>query len=284
MISLGASVLRPNRAEAILGIDAAWTEKQPSGVALVVCDTNRWSVSAVAPSYHAFVELSHGTSVQWDTRHKGSFPDPTLLIESVDRLLPGVRLSVVAVDMPMATVPIRGRRNADNEVSRNYWKQKCGTHSPNKDRPGKVGTALANGFIHHGFRLDTIAGLAGSFAKSLIEVYPHPALVALTGAEERLRYKLSKACKYWPNLSSVLRREWVMAELNRIETRLKIEFDGLTLPPLQPDSPTFVIKAREDSLDALVSAWVGMQYRRGLASAFGDETAAIWIPVIPQRP
>jgi predicted RNase H-like nuclease len=180
--------------------------------------------------------------------------------------------------MPMATVPIRGRRKADDEVSRNFWKQKCGTHSPSESRPGKIGAALANGFLLHGFRLATIPGHVGSFAKSLIEVYPHPALVVLTAAEVRLRYKLSKASKHWPDLSSVLRRERVIAELSRIEARLRVEFDGIALPPIQPDSPSFAIKAREDVLDALVSAWVGTQYRAGLANPFGDETAAIWIP------
>ena len=278
MIPPNSSAKRSYHAEAILGIDAAWTEQQPSGVALIVSDNAKWSVSALAPSYQAFVELSLGIPVRSGPRHRGSFPDPTLLIEAVDRLLPGVPLMVVAVDMPMATVPIRGRRKADDEVSRNYWKQKCGTHSPKESRPGKIGTALADGFIHHGFHLATTTEYVGSFAKSLIEVYPHPAFVALTGASERLRYKLSKASKHWPNLSSVLRRERVIAELNRIETRLKVEFDGITLRPLLPDSPTFVIKAREDTLDALVSAWVGMHYRTGLASPFGDETAAIWIP------
>jgi hypothetical protein len=31
-------------------------------------------------------------------------------------------------------------------------------------------------------------------------------------------------------------------------------------------------------IDALVCAWVGMKYLAGEAVAYGDETAAIWVP------
>jgi hypothetical protein len=35
---------------------------------------------------------------------------------------------------------------------------------------------------------------------ALIEVYPHPALVELAGAVERLPYKAAKVSAYWPKL------------------------------------------------------------------------------------
>jgi predicted RNase H-like nuclease len=266
------------RQEAILGIDAAWTEKQPSGVALIAKQNGRWTVCAVAPSYAAFIALSRGTPVDWNARHIGSAPDPTHLIEANNLLLPGFRLNVVAVDMPMATVPIRGRREADNAISRAFWKQHCGVHSPSEDRPGRIGSSLVDGFTRQGSRLSCAGMLCSSSDSHLIEVYPHPALVALTGASERLKYKVSKARKFWPDFSPEQRRERVISEFERIEARLLEKIDGIALPPVPPNSPTHVLKAREDALDALVCAWVGMQYRAGLATAFGDETAAIWIP------
>jgi predicted RNase H-like nuclease len=267
-----------NRVEAILGIDAAWTDKQPSGVALVASSNGRSRAVAVAPSYEAFVRLSHGTPVNWAARHTGSVPNPADLIEAVARFSPGGQLSVVAVDMPMATVPIRARREADNAVSRTFWKQNCSVHSPNESRPGKIGTSLVDGFAHHGFRLSCVAAVYDPSVKQVIEVYPHPALVALTGASERLMYKVSKAAKFWPSLTHAQRRERVVAEFGRIEARLSEEIDGIELLPILPNAPTRELKAREDVLDALVCAWVGMQYRAGLATPYGDETAAIWIP------
>jgi predicted RNase H-like nuclease len=38
-------------------------------------------------------------------------------------------------------------------------------------------------------------------------------------------------------------------------------------------------KRYEDALDALVCAWVGMEYLAGRAVPYGDDQAAIWIPV-----
>ena len=51
--------------QAILGIDAAWTEHEPSGVALIQGDRESWSVVCVAPSYDAFVASSQGVPVDW---------------------------------------------------------------------------------------------------------------------------------------------------------------------------------------------------------------------------
>lgn len=38
------------------------------------------------------------------------------------------------------------------------------------------------------------------------------------------------------------------------------------------------LKPLEDSLDALVCAWVAMEHLRGRTCALGDSTAAIWCP------
>jgi hypothetical protein len=68
--------------EAILGIDAAWTNQQPSGVALMVGTNGRWRSVAVAPSYEAFLDLCGRTQVNWDARHMGSVPDPAALVQT----------------------------------------------------------------------------------------------------------------------------------------------------------------------------------------------------------
>ncbi|MCA1792296.1 MAG: hypothetical protein ABR534_04885 [Desulfotignum sp.] len=39
----------------ILGIDAAWTKTEPSGIALVELTQEDWQSIAVAPSYNAFI-------------------------------------------------------------------------------------------------------------------------------------------------------------------------------------------------------------------------------------
>ena len=40
----------------------------------------------------------------------------------------------------------------------------------------------------------------------LIEVYPHPALLALMNAPERLEYKVAKTLTYWPEAPASMRK------------------------------------------------------------------------------
>ena len=44
----------------VLGIDAAWTAHNPSGVALVQRAEQGWRCLALAPSYDAFLALAAG--------------------------------------------------------------------------------------------------------------------------------------------------------------------------------------------------------------------------------
>ena len=53
---------------------------------------------------------------------------------------------------------------------------------------------------------------------------------------------------------------------------------GLVLPSAEDLSSFSHLKRYEDTIDALICAWVGMKYLDGKAHAYGDETAAIWVP------
>jgi hypothetical protein len=57
----------------ILGIDAAWTEKEPSGMALLESSQVGWRCVAVTPSYGSFLALAEGTPVDWDAKTKGAY-------------------------------------------------------------------------------------------------------------------------------------------------------------------------------------------------------------------
>src|SRR2546427_180854 len=132
--------------DAILGIDAAWTRDQPSGVALAQRTALGWQCIAVAPSYDTFIALSHGTPVDWNAPSiPGSAPPVAKLLEATARLT-RAHLCVVAIDMPVATVPITGRRAVDNMISKTFGKRGCSTHSPGIDRPGNLGAALSREF------------------------------------------------------------------------------------------------------------------------------------------
>ncbi len=49
--------------------------------------------------------------------------------------------------------------------------------------------------------------------------------------------------------------------------------------PVSVESLSFnSLKRYEDALDALVSAWVGIQHIEKRSHAYGDQLAAIWVP------
>ena len=263
----------------VLGIDAAWTKSEPSGVALVIEHDAGWICKAVAPSYDAFIALAEGTvAANWaEKSYPGSVPDVPRLLEAAKRLA-GVPVNLVAVDMPIALSPFSGRRLADDEVSRAFGRRKCSTHSPSADRPGQLGEELRKELAAVDYRLKTSSML--SPLRSLIEVYPHPALLSLLEREERVRYKVSKSRKYWRVESVPTRIRNLLSEFTAIYTALTQKLGSLPfiLPNSQDIKHLSSLKRYEDALDALVCAWVGIEHLHGRTTPLGDETSAIWCP------
>jgi predicted RNase H-like nuclease len=217
--------------------------------------------------------------VDWNAaKMPGSGPSVKRLLEATSRLT-DAHVSVVAIDMPVATIPITGRRVADNDISKTYGSRKCSTHSPSIGRPGDMGAALSRDFQSIGYQIATTSDPPGSLNR-LVEVFPHTALLSLLGRQERVRYKVSKASKYWPNLPTSQRRHLILQELCAIRTGLQAEFGlfDLPLPAVGTITTQRMLKRFEDALDALICAWVGTRYAEKNAVAFGDSTAAIWCP------
>lgn len=267
---------------AILGIDAAWTTAEPSGVALIAEQGNGWLCVGLAPSYDAFIALANGAPVDWTTPVlPGSAPDPQALLVASQILLTGETVQVVAVDMPLALTPIVGRRPADDQVARAFGASGCSPHSPSSTRPGMVGLRLQEHFAAHGFPLVAATTEVGSYPV-LIEVYPHPALLVLLNESYRIPYKVGRSMRYWPAESLATRREELLNQFRRIHTALVAEIVDIDL--ILPDPSTVLtlagLKRYEDALDALVCAWVGAKYLAKEAVAHGDSAAAIWIPTL----
>ncbi|RDL48403.1 hypothetical protein BLJAPNOD_04678 [Ensifer sp. M14] len=257
----------------VLGIDAAWTEREPSGVALIADDGSGWQLVEVAASYSAFLQRDlSGVPI---LRHRGSMPDATAIIEVASGKV-GTPVDLVAIDMPLSMTPITGRRASDNMISSLYGARHASTHTPSVTRPGKLSDELRIGFNDIGYPL-AVEHPAG---RVLIEVYPHPALIELADAERRLPYKASKISKYWPEVAPGARLEKLIEVWSQIVDLLDARIRGvaaaLTLPSVT--ARRYEMKAFEDSLDAVVCAWVGACVMDGTASAYGDEESAIWVP------
>ncbi len=270
----------------ILAIDAAWTNDQPSGVALVTAnDDGIWTCRNVAPSYDSFIRLAQGCPVNWmEPSFRGGIPDPKRLLNAASLLLAGDPIDLVTVDMPLATVPIDGRREADTQISRNFGGAGCATHSPNSERPGKVSETLRDGFLEMGFPLSTL-DTPSDTRTCLVEVYPHPAILRLLNLKYRLPYKVSKSAKYWPKTDSEFRIVQLLRQFGLILAGLTNYIEDIPIKLPQPNECVSLsyLKRYEDAIDALVCAWVGICFLENNIVAFGDVTAAIWVPPRPDE-
>lgn len=172
---------------AILGIDAAWTQREPTGVALIHGEGSTWSIASVAPSYESFVACGQGVPVDWRAaKFGGNWPKLPEVINAA-RQITTADLCVVAVDMPIATVPFESRRAADSAISRAFGGRGCSAHSPNATRPGALGAGLMGQLNADDFPLATTSHRSGD-PPCTIEVYPHPALLALLSRDYRVPY------------------------------------------------------------------------------------------------
>jgi predicted RNase H-like nuclease len=119
------------------------------------------------------------------------------------RLLGDTGPDIVTVDIPISTVTITGRRQADDLVSKEFGGRGCGTHSPSASRPGPIGRTLSTGSA---LGLPVAVTTTGAVAPALVEVYPHPALLVLVNSAYRVPYKISRARGYWSTLTPAERR------------------------------------------------------------------------------
>ncbi len=262
----------------VLGIDAAWTAGEPSGVALVQRQASRWRCIAVAPSYAAFTALAEGHAWDWTRPATGSAPDIPGLLQAATTLA-GEAVTLVTIDMPVSTSPIRQRRAADQAVSRSFGARWCSAHSPGPTRPGALGAELSRRFTELGYPVATEATPVGTTHR-LVEVYPHPALLTLLSRERRVPYKVGKASTYWRGASIPERIGRLLDEFANIQRGLEPHIDAMAIRlPCADDVKTLsALKPVEDALDALVCCWVGGAYLAGTAYPLGDETAAVWCP------
>ena len=269
----------PVAGELVLGIDAAWTAHQPSGIALVRRQGESWRCVALAPSYTSFIALATGIPVDWSARAQGSQPQMPALLRAAEQLGAG-RVDLIAFDMPLSTQPIGHRRQADRAISRIFGNRGCAVHSPTAQRPGAIADGIRHDLEDCGYGLQTVAAQPGP--GGLIEVYPHVALLALLESKYRVPYKVSRSLQYWrkEQLSVNERIGRLLAEFGRIRDGLaqQIQHINLPLPQSTEVQSLSALKPLEDCLDALVCAWVAIEHLQGRTRGLGDASAAIWCP------
>src|SRR6195952_445072 len=144
-----------------VGVDLAWGERSPTGLAVLDADGH-------------LVHLSAQTT------------DDTI----VAALAPYVESRcLVAIDAPLVVANPTGNRPCEADLNRDFARFDAGAHPSNTEKPELAGTP-------RGARLASTLGLdidPGSRSRRrAIEVYPHPATVALFRLGRTLKYKDKK--------------------------------------------------------------------------------------------
>ena len=173
-------------------------------------------------------------------------------------------ISIIAADLPLSRLPITGRRACDDAISRGFGRQLCSSHTPSAIRPGPISDDYRNTLGNLGFPLVT-AGSAAP-AQQLIEVYPHPAILTLLGAHNRLQYKVSRTLRYWPQLRCLTRPDGGYSSVPDDPPKRSANSHrerSCAIPNPNPPGTIAGLKGVEDALDALVCAWVGSQHLVG---------------------
>lgn len=231
----------------ILGLDLAWGDRNPDGVALLEVDDTS-------------ARLVDSRRVQGDEA----------LLGWIGQSAPRSEPALLLIDAPVVCPNATGSRPVDRESHRVFGRQHAGCHPSNQrlcGRPLRLVTRLKALGIGIGWE-------TGDPGRQMVEVYPHAALVRFFGLDQILKYKRGPVAS---------RRQ----EFRRLQTLIAehrpVLFPGLESGSLLEELLVLPwTKDAEDRLDAVVCGLIGLHHvsHHGRGSeVLGDlETGFILVP------
>ena len=218
-------------------------------------------------------------SIRWTPT--GRRPDPDRLLAVCRQLRDGEQVSLIeTMHLPLSRKPITGRRAADNAVSRAFGNQGCAVHSPSAQRPGPLADEVRARAAALGFPLATASTPEGPVQRSSRSTRTRRSSTSCTAITASPTRSPRRTTSYWPDATLRAR----VARLHEQHSRIRSALNAYVIDvSRQLPTPAHIgslasLKAHEDALDALVCGWVGIRYVQGECRAYGDESAAIWIP------
>jgi len=225
-----------------IGIDLAWSGKNPTGLAALDTDPTGQVATLLEPPTQTI--LTDAPIVAFVEQAAGD--DPTV---------------IVAIDAPLAVPNFTGRRPAEARLSAAFQRFHAGAHPANRQRLGSYnggevrGEVIVQALEGMGIRHSPVIAPRQP-TRQVIEVYPHPAMIVLFNLDRVLKYKR--------------RREGRREEFKKYQNYLR---------GLQTASPALIIpasfdllgeqhldrrgkslKAYEDQLDGIFCAYIGLYY------------------------
>ncbi|HUO36465.1 MAG TPA: DUF429 domain-containing protein [Mycobacterium sp.] len=217
-----------------VGLDLAWGQRRPSGLA--VLDTAGSLV---------FVGVGHDDS------------------SIVAALRPYVHdQCVVAIDAPLIVTNPTGQRPCETALNRDFRRYEAGAHPCNTSKPELAHTPRG-ARIAHGLALDIDP--RSRAACRAIEVYPHPAMVAVFGLTRTLKYKHKPGRGVEDLRVELLRLIRLLEGLADAEVPMRVTgHPGWVALRREVEDATrkFQLRNAEDPVDAVVCAYVSLYRER----------------------
>nr|WP_246580904.1 DUF429 domain-containing protein [Deinococcus aestuarii] len=196
--------------------------------------------------------------------------------------------AIVTIDAPLTVPNVTGRRLAEAEVGAVFGRFQAAAHPTNRtrlaDAAGVVrGEALTQALTARGFVHDPRIPV-GLPVRRVVEVYPHPATVALFGLSRTLKYKNKGQAR------EVMDAAWTalydhLAALAQADPPLTGLGAHLAVNPATLRGRA--LKDHEDRTDALLCAYIALYaHRWGLerSEVLGTlEGGYIFTPTLPER-
>ncbi len=207
-----------------VGVDLAWGERNPTGVAVADVDG-------------AVLHLGTGRSDDDVLAHLEPFVGGPC---------------VVAFDAPLVVTNPSGNRPCEAALNRDFRRFDAGTH------PANTGLAwFADG--GRGARLSAALGLdldpRSTATRKALEVYPHAAAVALFGLEKTLKYKQKPGRDFAALRSELLRLMAFVEGLDGLTLTDSTDWRALRIAVGQASRKSELRRA-EDPVDAVLCAYI----------------------------
>jgi predicted RNase H-like nuclease/ppGpp synthetase/RelA/SpoT-type nucleotidyltranferase len=239
-----------------VGLDLAWGEKRATGVA--VLDTHG--------------RLVHCSSVRTDEE----------VLAAVAPYVEGDCL--VAIDAPLVVTNATGNRPCEAALNRDFARFDAGAHPSNTTKAEFTRTP-------RGARLATSLGLdidpESAAPRRAIEVYPHPATVALFLLGRTLKYKQKQGRSVGDLRDELLRLMQLLDELESSPVPLQVSANDdwkQLRSSVERAERKSQLRHAEDQVDAVVCAYVALfSIRRPeVTTTYGDlATGYIVTPTLP---
>ena len=240
-----------------IGLDLAWGQKRPTGVAVLDADGR-------------LLELSSRVT-------DDEIADALAAYADVDCL--------VAIDAPLVVVNPTGNRLCEAALNADFGRFEAGCHPSNTGKPEFAQGTRAARLCE---RLGLDVAVTSTGPRRAIEVYPHPATIALFGLGRTLKYKNRPGRTLDEMRKALLELVEHLRSLADADGALHLEHHGGWLDLVQSVEEAerkVDLRRAEDQVDAVLCAYLAL-FRETVperTTVYGDdETGCIVTPTLPR--